>query len=243
MKADVAKELPAKTEMILNFELNETERELYEALRISAQKEVAETINEGGSLFSALELLLRLRQTCCHQSLIPGQNVPSSTKTELLIDKLEESVASGHKSLVFSQWTSYLDLIEPHLTEKGFRFVRLDGSTRDREKVVNEFQRDDGPPIFLISLKAGGVGLNLTQADHVFILDPWWNPAVEAQAMDRAHRIGQTRSVFVYRLVAKDTVEERVLRLQDKKRSQMQMILEGTENISWTKSDLLELLS
>jgi superfamily II DNA or RNA helicase len=243
MKADVAKELPPKTEMVLSFELNENERELYDALRISAQKEVAETIREGGSLFSALELLLRLRQACCHQNLVPGQQAETSSKTELLIDKLEESVASGHKSLVFSQWTSYLDLIEPHLKEKGLQFVRLDGTTRDRQKVVSEFQKEDGPPLFLVSLKAGGVGLTLTQADHVFILDPWWNPAVETQAADRAHRIGQTRSVFVYRLVAKDTVEERVLRLQEKKRNQMQMILEGTENVSWTKADLLEILS
>jgi superfamily II DNA or RNA helicase len=243
MKSEVAKELPPKTEIVLNFELGEQERELYEALRQSARTEVMEKINEGGSLFSALELLLRLRQACCHQQLVPGQRGADSTKTELLVEKLEESVASGHKALVFSQWTSYLDLIEPFLKEKGLNFVRLDGSTRDRQSVVTEFQRDDGPSVFLISLKAGGVGLTLTQADHVFILDPWWNPAVEAQAADRAHRIGQTKSVFVYRLVAKDTVEEKVLRLQDKKKQQMQMILDGTENISWSKQDLLELLS
>lgn len=243
MKQDVAKELPPKTEMTLSFELSETERELYEALRISAQKEVAETINEGGSLFSALELLLRLRQACCHQSLVPGQRAEGSTKTDVLLERLEESIASGHKSLVFSQWTSYLDLIEPELVKRNISFVRLDGSTRDRERVVNAFQRDDGPPVFLISLKAGGVGLTLTQADHVFILDPWWNPAVEQQAADRAHRIGQNKSVFVYRLVAKETVEERVLRLQERKKQQMQMMLEGTETATWSKADLLEILS
>ncbi|HEX4925738.1 MAG TPA: DEAD/DEAH box helicase [Bdellovibrionales bacterium] len=243
MKQDVAKELPPKTEMTLTFELNEPERELYEALRISAQKEVAETINEGGSLFSALELLLRLRQACCHQSLVPGQRADGSTKTEVLLERLEESIANGHKSLVFSQWTSYLDLIEPELEKRRINYVRLDGSTRDRESVVKAFQRENGPPVFLISLKAGGVGLTLTQADHVFILDPWWNPAVEQQAADRAHRIGQTKSVFVYRLVAKDTVEERVLRLQERKKHQMQLMLEGTETTTWSKADLLEILS
>ena len=139
----------------------------------------------------------------------------SSSKLERLLEALEEAAADGHKALVFSQWTSLLDLVEPHLQSAGIRFTRLDGSTRDRGAVVDDFQADGGPPVMLVSLKAGGTGLNLTAADHVFLLDPWWNPAVEDQAADRAHRIGQDRPVMVYRLVAQDTVEERILALQD----------------------------
>src|SRR5205807_9101825 len=123
------------------------------------------------------------------------------------------------RALVFSQWTSLLDLIEPHLDAAGIGFTRLDGTTVDRAGVVGTFQAEDGPPVMLLSLKAGGTGLNLTAADHVFLIDPWWNPAVENQAADRAHRIGQERPVFVYRLVSTGTVEERILKLHDKKRA------------------------
>src|SRR6185369_14060053 len=128
---------------------------------------------------------------------------------------LETVLADGHKALVFSQWTSLLDLIEPHLRDASIDFVRLDGSTRDRGEVVGRFQDAAGPPVMLVSLKAGGTGLNLTAADHVFLMDPWWNPAVEDQAADRAHRIGQERPVIVYRLVAEETVEEKILALQE----------------------------
>ena len=152
--------------------------------------------------------------------------------------------AEGRKALVFSQWTSLLDLTEPHLRHAGIDFVRLDGSTRDRGAVVARFQDDSGPPVMLISLKAGGTGLNLTAADHVFLLDPWWNPAVEAQAADRAHRIGQERPVMVYRLVAEETVEERILLLQQRKREIDDAALAGTDRAaSLTRQDLLELLS
>ncbi|HET6344700.1 MAG TPA: C-terminal helicase domain-containing protein, partial [Myxococcota bacterium] len=150
----------------------------------------------------------------------------------------------GHKALVFSQWTGLLDLIEPHLREHDIRFNRLDGHTPDRGSVVRAFQADDGPPVMLVSLKAGGTGLNLTAADHVFLMDPWWNPAVEDQAADRAHRIGQERPVFVHRLVAEETVEERILGLQEDKRAVAQAALEGADRgASLSREDLLALLT
>jgi SNF2 family DNA or RNA helicase len=162
---------------------------------------------------------------------------------ELLVEHLEEATAEGHKALVFSQWTEMLDRIEPALRGAGLPFVRLDGSTRDRGAVVERFQAADGPPVFLISLKAGGVGLNLTAADHVYLVDPWWNPAVEDQAADRAHRIGQDRPVMVYRLVAQETVEERILDLQERKRSLAEAALGGADRAaSITREELLALL-
>ena len=180
----------------------------------------------------------------CNPALVPGQQAETSSKIEALLESLEQVVAEGHKALVFSQWTSLLDLVEPHLQRAGVGFVRLDGRTRDRAAVVNEFQAEDGPPVLLTSLKAGGTGLNLTAADHVFLLDPWWNPAAEDQAADRAHRIGQNRPVLVYRLIAKDTVEEGILALQAKKRALADAALEGTGDAAGiTREDLLALLA
>ena len=150
----------------------------------------------------------------------------------------------GHKALVFSQWTSFLDLIEPHLSAASIGFSRLDGATADRAGVVARFQDAEGPPVMLISLKAGGTGLNLTAADHVFLMDPWWNPAVEDQAADRAHRIGQERPVMVYRLVSEETVEERILLLQEAKRGIADAALgDAARAASLTRDDLLSLLT
>jgi SNF2 family DNA or RNA helicase len=142
-----------------------------------------------------------------------------------------EIVAEGHKALVFSQFTSFLALVKPRLEESGIAYEYLDGKTRDRQAAVERFQGDAGPPVFLISLKAGGQGLNLTAADYVFVLDPWWNPAVEAQAVDRAHRIGQDKRVFALRLIARDTVEEKVLELQQKKRDLADAILNADQGV------------
>lgn len=167
-----------------------------------------------------------------------------SSKVARLLSALSDLTAEGHRALVFSQWTSLLDLIEPHLTAASIGYVRLDGTTRDRGKVVEAFQSENGPPVMLLSLKAGGTGLNLTAADHVFLVDPWWNPAVEEQAADRAHRIGQDKPVMVYRLVAKDTVEERILELQAKKRALAESALgDAGGATSITRDDLLALLS
>ena len=209
-------ELPSKTEQTI-CELKAHSGKLYNELREHYRASLLGHIERDGirkSKMHILEALLRLRQAACHSSLIPGQQAETSSKVTRLVDALEDAAADGHKALVFSQWTSLLDLVEPHLKEAGLSFVRLDGSTRDRGAVVASFQDDSSCPLFLISLKAGGLGLNLTAAEYVFLLDPWWNPAAEAQAIDRSHRIGQLRRVFAYRLIAKDTVEEKVLELQ-----------------------------
>lgn len=242
-KRDVLPELPPRTDALLYVELDEAERAVYDAVRAATKQEIVERLAAGGSVLAALEALLRLRQAACHVGLVPGQSREGSSKVERLLGALEDAVADGHKALVFSQWTSLLDRVEPHLREAGISFTRLDGSTRDRAGVVAEFQNPAGPPVLLISLKAGGTGLNLTAADHVFLLDPWWNPAVEEQAADRAHRIGQDRPVMVYRLVAKDTVEERMLELQRAKRSLAEAALgEADRAVGITREDLLRLL-
>ena len=244
LKREVAPELPPRTDMVLEIELDQSERDLYNAVRAATQRDLLEKLQKGGNVLQALEALLRLRQAACHPALVPGQSAESSSKIEALLESLEQVAAEGHKALVFSQWTSLLDLVEPHLERAGLRSVRLDGRTRDRAAVVNEFQSDDGPPVMLTSLKAGGTGLNLTAADHVFLLDPWWNPAAEDQAADRAHRIGQERPVLVYRLIAKDTVEEGILALQAKKRALADAALEGTGDAAGiTREDLLALLA
>lgn len=221
-KTEVAPELPPRTEVVLHCDLSEEEQNLYRSVLASSRKEVLEKIGGGASVFAALEMLLRLRQACCHPSLVPGSGLEAafgSAKLNLLMESLEESLDLGHRALIFSQWTSLLDLAELRLNEKNIRFSRLDGSTRNRDQVVSAFQKDDGPPVMLLSLKAGGVGITLTAADHIYILDPWWNPAAEDQAADRAHRIGQENPVFIHRLVARDTVEDKILQMQKKKKA------------------------
>lgn len=243
LKRDVATDLPPRTEVIRPVTLDERERAIYDAIAAATKDEVVRLLGQGGSVLKALEALLRLRQAACHAALVPGQQAVTSSKVQSLVDALGTAVADGHKALVFSQWTSLLDLIEAPLQQAGIPFSRLDGSTPNRGDVTAEFQREDGPPVMLISLKAGGTGLTLTAADHVFLVDPWWNPAVEAQAADRAHRIGQDKPVFVYRLVSQGTVEERILTLQDKKRALFEAALgDGAAATSLTKDDLLELL-
>ena len=245
-KADVAPELPPRTDAVMYVELDEQERVVYDAIRAATQREVLALLASGGGVMAALEALLRLRQAACHVALIPGQSADSSSKVSRLLLALEDAASDGHKALVFSQWTSLLDLIEPHLEAAGLSFVRLDGSVPQaaRAGIVAEFQAASGPPVMLASLKAGGTGLNLTAADHVFLVDPWWNPAVEDQAADRAHRIGQDKPVFVYRLVARDTVEERILALQSTKRALADAALgEADRAAALTRDDLLALLA
>jgi SNF2 family DNA or RNA helicase len=243
IKHEVAPELPPRTEAVLHCELSDTETSIYEAVRAATRGDLVERLQAGGGVLEALEALLRLRQAACHPALLPGRDAAGSSKVDVLLEALEEVIAEDHKALVFSQWTSFLDLVEPHLRAAGLRFGRLDGSTRDRAGVITRFQDQDGPPVLLISLRAGGVGLNLTAADHVFLLDPWWNPAVEDQAADRAHRIGQDRPVMIYRLVSRETVEERILALQARKRAVAEAVLEGTDHAtSITREELLALL-
>ena len=243
LKREVAPELPPRTESLLPVELDAEERALYDAVRAASQADLVARLAEGAGVMAALEALLRLRQAACHPGLLPGQHADASSKLICLLEALDSAVSDGHKALVFSQWTSLLDLVEPHLDAAGIRFTRLDGSTTDRAGVVNDFQSDDGPPVLLASLKAGGTGLNLTAADHVFILDPWWNPAAEDQAADRAHRIGQERPVLIYRLVAQNTVEERLLALQARKRALADAALgQADQAAGLTREDLLALL-
>jgi SNF2 family DNA or RNA helicase len=244
LKREVAPELPPRTDLVLYCELDDAERAVYETVRAATQTEVLTQLRSSNNVLAALEALLRLRQAACHSQLVPGQRAATSSKVVQLVEALESAAADGHKALVFSQWTSLLDLLEPHLRAADVPFARLDGSTRDRGAVVAEFQNDAGPPVLLVSLKAGGTGLNLTAADHVFLLDPWWNPAVEDQAADRAHRIGQQRPVLVYRMVARDTVEEGILALQQRKRGLADAALDGADHAqAITRDDLLALLA
>ena len=223
MKQQVAAELPPLTEIVVRCEMSEAQRATYDGVRLMARREVQDAIDERGergATMRVLEALLRMRQACCDPTLLPGdagEGVPSA-KLDRMEEILVDVIFDNHKALVFSQWTSLLDRAQKRLDALGIDYVRLDGSTRDRQAVIDAFQSDDGPPVFLLSLKAGGTGLNLTAADYVLHLDPWWNPAVERQATDRAHRIGQAKPVVSCRLIAQDTVEERILELQDAKR-------------------------
>ena len=246
-KEQVARELPPKSEQTLFCELEAPQRKLYNELRLHYRNALLQTVAAQGlakSKIQVLEALLRLRQAACHPALIdPKRHDEPSAKLDVLIDRLREVVAEGHKALVFSQFTSLLALVKERLDDADMVYEYLDGSTRDRQQRVERFQNDPDCPLFLISLKAGGLGLNLTAAEYVFLLDPWWNPAVEAQAVDRAHRSGQMHQVFAYRLIAKDTVEEKILQLQSTKRDLAAAII-GEDNslIRDLKREDLELL-
>lgn len=225
LKREVARELPPRQEQILYCELGDTQRRLYERVKATYREAVLRRVDAVGlarSTLPVLEALMRLRQACCDPGLLPfpeAREVGASAKLELLEETLEETIDAGHRTLVFSQWTSLLKRVAPRLDARGWPYLYLDGGTRNRHELVGRWNDPEGPPVFLVSLKAGGAGLNLVGADHVIHLDPWWNPAVEDQATDRAHRIGQTKPVVAYKLVARDTVEEKVLALQARKRA------------------------
>ena len=241
LKGDVLEDLPEKTEISLSVNLGAAERSAYEGCRLHALAALEE--KDEGDRISILAELTRLRRFCCHPSLVLGasSDVPSA-KMEVLVDLLGELHDGHHRALVFSQFTDYLALVRQVVQAHGWTCKYLDGSTPtlERERLVNDFQAGEGD-FFLISLKAGGTGLNLTAANYVILLDPWWNPAVENQAADRAHRIGQTQPVTIYRLVAADTVEERVIELHKEKNAMAADLLEGTSNTSFTSKDLLKL--
>ena len=221
-KEQVATDLPQKFEQTLYCELESRQRKLYDELREHYRASLLKRIDSDGinrAKIQVLEALLRLRQAAIHPGLLDAQRTgDSSAKLDVLLPRLLEVIDEGHKVLVFSQFTAMLAILREHLDQSKIVYEYLDGKTRDRQARVERFQTDQQCKVFLVSLKAGGVGLNLTAAQYVFLLDPWWNPAVEAQAIDRAHRIGQTQQVFAYRLVARDTVEEKVLELQNTKR-------------------------
>ena len=221
-KEQVAAELPPKTEIIREVTLDGPQARLYESIRVTMEHRVRQLLAERGLARSHIEMLdalLKLRQTCCHPKLVKldtARGIEESAKTELLISMLQELIDEGKKILLFSQFTEMLGLIENELNAVNINYVKLTGRTRKRDDVIDAFQHGD-VPLFLISLKAGGTGLNLTAADTVIHYDPWWNPAVENQASDRAHRIGQTKPVFIYKLVAANTVEEKILVMQQHK--------------------------
>ena len=228
-KERVAPELPPRVEQTLMVELEPAQRRIYDELLVHYRRALLPYIDRVGiarSKMKVLEALLRLRQAACHPSLISRtKDEAPSAKLDVLVPQLAEASAEEHKSLVFSQFTSFLALLRERLDAEGIPYAYLDGATQDREAVVRHFQDDTDCRVFLISLRAGGHGLNLTAAEYVFLLDPWWNPAVEAQAIDRAHRIGQDRHVIATRLVARDTIEEKILELQRTKRDLADAIL------------------
>jgi SNF2 family DNA or RNA helicase len=246
-KEQVAAELPPKLEQTLYCELEKPQRALYNELRDHYRRALL-TDSDPAALrrkkIQVLEALLRLRQAACHPGLVDrARTHAASAKLDVLIPRLRETIDEGHKALVFSQFTSFLAILRRGLDAERIPYEYLDGRTRDREARIERFQTDTGCRLFLISLKAGGVGLNLTAADSVFLLDPWWNPAVEAQAIDRTHRIGQARNVFAYRLIARETVEERVLELQQRKRRLADAILAAsTAPLADLRREDLELL-
>jgi superfamily II DNA or RNA helicase len=248
-KRQVLTELPPKTEQTLYCELEGDQRAKYEELREHYRRTLLARVSDVGvnkSKIHVLEALLRLRQAACHPGLLDKKLVKSpSAKLETLLEQIDEVLAEGHKALVFSQFTSLLAIVREHLDQRGVVYEYLDGRTVKRQAKVERFQSDPHCRLFLISLKAGGQGLNLTAADYVFILDPWWNPAVEAQAVDRAHRIGQDRHVFAYRLIARDTVEEKILELQSHKRDLADAIISADNSLlrNLTAEDLQLLLS
>ncbi len=247
LKEDVAKDLPLKTESLLHCELAPAHREFYERLLLLTREKVMKAIDRDGldgARFAVLEALLRLRQAALHTAMVklPGQKLSLSAKLDEMDELARDLVANGHRALVFSQFTEFLSLVRERLDTAGLKYCYLDGATRKRDEEVAKFQEGDAP-FFLISLKAGGAGLNLTGADYVFHLDPWWNPAAEEQATDRAHRIGQKRPVMVYKFVSKDTIEEKVIALQDKKRALAEGVLGSDEAFakSLTVGDIKEL--
>jgi superfamily II DNA or RNA helicase len=248
-KQQVAPELPPKTEQTVYCEMKPVQRKLYDELRDYYRATLLKLVEAEGlakTKIQVLEALLRLRQAACHPGLIDTKrSAESSAKLETLMAQLREVLDEGHKALVFSQFTSLLRIVRDRLEAEGVVYEYLDGATRDRQAPVERFQNQRDCRLFLISLKAGGLGLNLTAAEYVFLLDPWWNPAVEAQAIDRAHRIGQTRQIFAYRLIARDTVEEKVLELQKSKRGVAAAIISADNSVirDLQREDLELLLS
>ena len=233
LKTEVARDLPPKTEVIAWCEMDPGQAALYREVLEQSRNTVHESIDRLGfnrARVSILAALLRLRQVCCDPRLLKlpaGTVLPPSAKVERFFGLVDDLVAEGHRALVFSQFTEMLDLLKAEADSRGLAYQALDGRTRDRMARVDAFNREDGPPLFFISLKAGGTGLNLTAADYVLHFDPWWNPAVEDQATDRTHRIGQTRAVISYKLITQGTVEEKILQLQRRKRELVAGVLEG----------------
>jgi len=250
-KEQVAKDLPEKVETVLFCEMEDEQRTIYDAYRNDYRDKILGTIQEQGiqkSQLTILQGLMKLRQICDSPAILNETEKLEnhSIKLDELAREITENI-SNHKALVFSQFLGMLALIKEKLKALDVKFEYFDGSTsaQDREKAIQNFQNNDECRVFLISLKAGGVGLNLTAADYVYIVDPWWNPAVEQQAIDRTHRIGQTKNIFAYRMICKDTIEDKILQLQDRKRSLARDLITDDEGFvkSLTKADVEYLFS
>ncbi|MBN2423756.1 MAG: SNF2 helicase associated domain-containing protein [Calditrichaceae bacterium] len=245
-KEDVAKELPPKVENVLYSPMNEKQEELYEQWKLSYRDSIFEEIESKGfnkSKFKVLEGLIKLRQIACHPRLVDPEFKETSGKFDALLEMVEEIISEKHKVLIFSQFVQMLQIVKKFFDGNNIQYSYLDGSTKDRAAAVDKFQDNEKTRVFLISLKAGGTGLNLTAADYVIHYDPWWNPAVEMQATDRAYRIGQTKKVFAYKLISKDTVEEKILKLQNRKKDLVNSLITTEEAFfkSLSKEDILEL--
>jgi len=245
-KEQVVSDLPEKQEQVLELDLNPRHKKLYQTyLHRERQKVLGLLGDMQKNRFEIFRSLTLLRQASLDMSLVDDKHtsVPS-TKLDALMEMLEDIVADGHRVLVFSQFTRFLTLARRRIENAGIAYCYLDGRTRKRDEVISDF-RTGAAPVFLISLKAGGFGLNLTEADYCVILDPWWNPATEAQAVDRTHRIGQTKKVMVYRLVAKDTLEEKVMALKARKAALFSNVMDSGdfESGAMTADDIEELLS
>lgn len=245
-KKEVLKELPEKTEIVLSVNLSTKEQAFYEALRQTAVESLEQEPKQVGGTqhLKVLAQIMRLRRACCNPKLVDSTIDLQSSKLNLLGEIVDELISNGHKALIFSQFVGHLKLIEEYIQQKNIRYQYLDGQTPSakRQERIDAFQQGKGD-LFLISLKAGGTGLNLTAADYVIHMDPWWNPAVEDQASDRAHRLGQKRPVTVYRLIAENTIEEKIIKLHENKRDLADSLLEGTDASSkMSAADLLDLI-
>jgi len=248
----VARDLPPKILRIAHCTLTPDQRQVYQQVLETSRRRLSSLVQQQGfqrSRMEVLKVLLQLRQTCCHLNLLklPGlESEQPSGKMELFFELLDEAIDGGHRVLVFSQFVSMLTILRRELEQREIRYCYLDGSTKERQKEVRTFNTSRDIPLFLISLKAGGTGLNLTGADTVIHYDPWWNPAVEEQATDRAYRIGQRRTVYSLKLITRDTVEEKVLALQQRKQASIDAVLgqpdEFGNKLTWDEvRELLEM--
>ena len=246
LKSEVLDELPLKTEQTIIIEPSEEEMAFYEALRRQALERISHLEQQDGKKrFSILSEITKLRQACCHSMLIDDSMNLDNSKVKIFLEIIKELIENNHRALVFSQYVRYLDKIKESLDKEGIEYQYIDGQTpaKKRRQSVEAFQAGNGD-LFLLSLKAGGTGLNLTAADYVIHLDPWWNPAVEDQASDRAHRIGQQRPVTIYRLIVKNTIEEKIIKMHQEKRDLATDLLSGGDvSGKLTEDELIELIA
>jgi SNF2 family DNA or RNA helicase len=239
--------LPPKTETLLYCKMSEEQSSVYEKVKSEYRNELLKSLEDGTyakTQIQVLQGLIKLRQIANHPAMIDSEYEGESGKFENVVHTLTNVLDGGHKVLIFSQFVKQLTLYREYFNEHRIPYDYLDGSTQNRGDIVKHFQEDEKTQVFLISIKAGGVGLNLTEADYVFILDPWWNPAVEQQAIDRTHRIGQTKNVFIYKFITKDSVEEKILALQQRKLSVARSLITTEESFikSLSAEDIQEIL-